>query len=89
MAQTLIETRCKQGKLIITDQSIRIELGQLKQQSLLRSALTGIDAIMGAPSIFGMGGGTNLTFHGQGGDRLQADLVKPGIAQEIKSMLGY
>lgn len=85
----LIKTRCKQGMLIITEQAIRIELGQFKQQSLARSALTGIDVKMGAPSILGMGGGTNLVFHGQGGERLQADLVKPNIAREIKSLLGY
>lgn len=84
-----IRTRCKQGFLIVTDQAIKIELGQLNQQSLARSALTGIDAAMGMPSVFGLGGGTNLVFHGKGGERLQADLVKPNIAKEIKSKLGY
>lgn len=84
-----IRTRCKQGTLIVTDQTIKIELGQLKQQSLDRSALTGIDAAIGVPSVFGLGGGTNLVFRGKGGERLHADLVKPNIAKEIKSMLGY
>lgn len=84
-----IRTRCKQGMLIITDQQIRIELGQLKQQSLSRAALTGVDAVMGAPSVFGLGGGTNLVFHGQGAERLQADLVKPNVAREIRSALGF
>lgn len=81
----LIETRCKQGKLIITDQRVRVELGQLKQQSLSRSALTGVDSAIGVPSVLGMGGGTNLTFHGSGGERLHADLVKPKVAREIKT----
>lgn len=85
----LIRTGCTQGKLIITEDSIRIELGTLKQESLARSALTGIEARAGYPSIFGFGGGTNLVFHGQGGERLHANLVRPNIAREIKSMLGY
>jgi hypothetical protein len=84
-----IRTRCKQGTLIITDQQIRVELGQIRQQTLSRSALTGIDSTMGMISVFGMGGGTNLVFHGQGAERLHADLVKPNIAREIKSALGF
>lgn len=84
-----IKTRCKQGSLIVTDQDIRVELGPFKQQILSRSALTGIEATMAVPSLFGMGGATNLVFHGQGTERLHADLVKPNIAREIKSMLGF
>lgn len=83
----LFRSRCKQGTLIVTDQQIRVELGQLKQQSLSRSSLTGVDSNLAIPSLFGMGGGTNLTFHGQGGERLHADLVKPNIAREIVSLL--
>lgn len=83
-----IRTRCKQGTLIITDTQIRVELGQLRQQTLARASLTGVDAVMAVPSVFGMGGGTNLVFHGQGAERLQADLVKPNVAREIVSLLG-
>jgi hypothetical protein len=84
-----IRTRCAQGTLIVTNESIRIELGKLRQQSLARSALTGIESGMAAPSVFGLGGGTNLIFHGKGGERLQANFVNPGKAEEIKRMLGY
>jgi len=83
-----IRTRCTQGKLIVNDQYIRIELGQLKQQTLLRSALTAIDSKMAFPSIFGFGA-TNLIFHGQGVERLQANFVKTSVARDIKSMLGF
>lgn len=55
----LVRIRCKQGTLIITDNQIRVELGQLKQQTLSRSALTGIDSQLAVPSVFGMGGGTS------------------------------
>ncbi len=86
----LIRTRCKQGTLIITDEYIRTELpGGVQQHTLYRTALTGIDSQMGAPSLFGLGGGTNLVFHGQGGEELRADLVKPSVAKEIVGMLQH
>lgn len=86
----LLRTKCTQGTLIITDQAIIIELGKdgsVRQQTLLRSALTGVESKMGVISVFGMGGGTNLVFHGQGLERLHANLVKPSVAKEIVSLL--
>ena len=89
----LIRTRCKQGKLIVTDEYIRVELTagswNINQQTIYRTSLTGIDSKMVLPAIFGMGGGTNLVFHGQGAERLHADLVKPKVAQEIISLLQH
>jgi hypothetical protein len=89
----LIRTRCKQGQLVITDDYIRVELKipllGTNQQTIYRSALTGIDSNVAVPSIFGMGGGVNLLFHGQGIERLHADLVKPKVAQEIIDMLQH
>lgn len=83
----LLRTKCAQGKLIITDQAIRVELGQIKQQTLARSSLTGVDMIMAYPNIFGLGR-TNIVFHGQGAERLQASMVPTNMAREIKSLLG-
>jgi hypothetical protein len=86
----LFNTRCTQGKLIITETMIIVELGKegsLKQHTLARSALTGIDSKQVVPAIFGKGGGVNLVFRGQGMDRVQADLVNPGIAKEIVKTL--
>lgn len=89
----LIRTRCTQGTLIITEDYIRVELKVpitgSKQQTILRSALTGIDSKVAVPSVLGMGGGTNLVFHGQGVERLHADLVKPKVAQEIIGLLQH
>ncbi len=87
----LIRTRCTQGTLIITDEYIRVELGGpfAKQQTLYRSSLTGVDSQVGAPSVFGLGGGVNLTFHGTGVERLHANLVKPKVAQEIIGLLQH
>ena len=87
MAQELIRTHCKQGKLVITDEYIRVELGSLRQSTLFRSMLTGIDSTMAVPSVFGVGGGTNLVFHGQGAELLRADLVNPKMAQQIVDLL--
>ncbi len=37
----------------------------------------------------GFGGGTNLVFHVQGAERLEADFVKPKVAQEIVGLLQH
>jgi hypothetical protein len=84
----LARVRCKQGMLIITEQHISIELGKLRGRSIARSALTGIDSQLVIPSLFGLGGGTNLTFYA-GAERLVAELVKPSQASNIKRLLGY
>jgi hypothetical protein len=87
----IIETRCTQGKLIVTDEFVRVQLGGpfSRQQTLYRSSLTGVDAHVGVPSVFGLGGGTNLVFHGQGAERLHANMVKKKVAQEIVGMLQH
>jgi hypothetical protein len=87
--EKLIETRCKQGKLIITDQDIRVKLGPLRESTLPRSSLSSIDTAMAVPAIFGLGGGTNLLFHGQGAQVVRADLVKTTKARAILVLLGY
>jgi hypothetical protein len=66
-----------------------VELGRLRQQVLTRGSLTGINYKQMIPSLFGWGGAATLIFHGQGAERLQVDLVKPKIAQEIMKLLGY
>src|SRR5260221_2316024 len=85
--QELIRTRCKQGQLVITDETITIELKlgglQIKQQTLYRSSLVGIDSKLRAMSFFGLGGGINLVFRAQGAGMLIAELVKPKEAQDI------
>lgn len=82
----LIKTRCTQGHLVITETMIIVELGKegsLRQHTLARAALTGIDSRQVVPAIFGKGGGVNLVFRGQGMDRVHADLVNPGEAKKI------
>jgi len=83
----LFRARCTGGNLIITETTISVELGQIKSESMLRSSLSSVDSKLAVPSLFGLGGGTNLTFIGRGGERLHANLVKPKVAQEIVRLL--
>lgn len=78
----ILRTRCKQGKLIII-----VELGNLRSETMLRSAFVGLDSKMAVPSVLGLGGGTNLIFHGQGNQDIHADLVPPKEAEKIQALL--
>lgn len=87
----LIRTRCAQGKLIITNNKIAVELTTfgkvMKSQILLRSSLTSIDSKVAVFPILGIGGGMNLTFHGKGRETLKAELVPFKEAQAVLSLL--
>jgi hypothetical protein len=83
----LVSTRCTGGKLILTDTMISVELGQLRSQTMSREAFSSLDYKLAAPSVFGLGGGINLTFHGKGGEKLHANMVKPVIADKIRTLL--
>jgi hypothetical protein len=87
----LICTRCTQGKLIITNNRIMIELSgfgrTFKSQILLRSSLASVESKVAVMSLFGMGGGVNLIFYGKGGEVLNANLVSPKDAKEIITLL--
>jgi len=85
---SILSARCKQGRLIITDDQIRIE-NAARQQAMPRSMLTAVAHELKWPSIFGLGGAATLIFHGQGGASIQADLVPPKKAQEVLRLLGY
>ncbi len=87
----ILSTRCKQGKLIITNISIIVELssfiGNLRSETMMRSSFVDLDTKLAVPSLFGKGGGVNLTFHGQGNKVIHADLVKPEDAKRIQAIL--
>ena len=87
----LIRSRCTQGKLIVTNKKIAIELTSfgkvLKSQILLRSSLTSIDSKLAVLPVLGMGGGMNLTFHGKGREVLKAELIPLKEAQEVLALL--
>ena len=75
----LIKTRCGQGHLIITDTHIIVERMGISH-SQPRSASTTLDMkwkLMGY----------TLVFHGAGGERLKASLVKGKDARAIKALL--
>jgi len=82
----LLKTRCKQGMLVITETAIIVELSglgkTLKSETLMRSAFTDID--VKKPLLLAT---ANLTFHGQGGKVLHADLVKADDAKKAVALL--
>lgn len=86
---TEITARCKQGKLVVSDTMIKVQLGDWREQSMQRSMLVGIDSKLVVPAVFGFGGGVDLVFRGQGTEVIEAGLVQPKIAKKIKAMLGY
>ncbi len=83
----ILRTRCKQGQLIITDTHIIVELGNLQSQTMLRSAFVGMDSKQIVPSLFGMGGGVDLAFRGQGVSTVYASFVPPRAARKVQALL--
>lgn len=87
----LFNVRCAQGRLIITDQAIIIELGKggsIRQQTLAKSACTGVESKRTMMPFFGLTkGASTLIFHGQGLERLQADMVETPTANAIVALL--
>ncbi|HEX6557093.1 MAG TPA: hypothetical protein VF026_30300 [Ktedonobacteraceae bacterium] len=79
----LITARCTQGKLTITDTHILIErIG--KSQSMPRSSFTGVDMKLALWLIMSS---YTLTFHGAGGERLKASMVRGKDAKRIRNIL--
>jgi hypothetical protein len=84
----LVKTRCQQGKLIITETHIIVELGHLKSTMLARSSFTTLEMGMAMfPLPFIYEGASNLIFHGAGGERLKATMVKTKEAKAIRMLL--
>lgn len=83
----LVNTRCTGGRLILTDTVISVELFNLRSETLAREAFSSLDYRLVSPSFFGLGGGCNLVFHGKGGERLHANMVKPILAKKIRTIL--
>lgn len=82
MQENIIKTRCTQGWLILDEQGLHIE-GPRVNQSLSRGLITNYRTRQEVPSIFGMGGGVELTVQERGGNTLQANMVKPKDAEKI------
>jgi hypothetical protein len=84
----LVKTRCQQGKLIVNETHIIVELYNLKSTMLARESFTGMDMKLAMfPIPFIMDGASNLMFHGKGGERLKATMVKTKEAKAIRVLL--
>lgn len=84
-----IKTRCKQGWLTVSDTMITVQLADLNSHSMPRNQLVGLDSTVAVPSLFGLGGGQNLVFRGQGTMVIEAGFVATKDAKQIKKLLGY
>jgi hypothetical protein len=83
----LINTRCSQGKLIITETHIITELSNLKSTMLARSAFTALDMKLKMFPLPFIDGLSDLTFHGAGGEIVKAGAVKSKEAKKIRMLL--
>jgi hypothetical protein len=85
----IITARCKQGKLVVTEQAVTVEFLFVRSQSISRRNLTGVSSKIMAYPLFGFGGGADLIFHGAGGEIMRADWVNWKKSREILSVLGF
>lgn len=85
----LFNTKCAQGRLIITDQFIQIQRPMnMGQQTMLRTSFVGVDSRVTVFPFFKLTkGASTLIFKGQGLEVLQADVVETPTAREIVAML--
>ena len=79
------------GKLTVTEQSIQIERPSFpkpKMQSVFRAAIVGIDhKVIAKPALFSKGG-VNVTFHIQGGERVEVHMVPYEAAKALLAQFG-
>ena len=80
----LIKTRCGQGHLIITDESIIVQRPGISH-SIARASFTGMD--MKTTLWAGPWSWYTLIFHGAGVERLKASLVMQRDARAIRALL--
>jgi hypothetical protein len=78
----MIRTRCTDGWLVLSDHMISIE-GPRINQSLSRADITNVATRLQVPSVFGFGGGVELTVYEKGGNHLKARMVNPKQAKRI------
>ena len=85
---TLLSVSTGSGKLTITEQSVVLDIpGGRKSEQMARTLITSVDAHKLMPSLFGMGGGSDITIHTSDGRKLTLRFVKPKDADAILRLL--
>jgi hypothetical protein len=79
----LINTLCSGGRLIVTENSVIIKLGNIKEEALPRAGLT-VSSKMGGGSIIGT---RTMTFQSQGGKPVTVRNVAKKKADQIVALL--
>lgn len=85
MQHELFNVVCKQGRLIITKDTISIVFGE-KRSQIYRTALTGIESKVTSPKFLWSPGTTKIVFHA-GIEHLEASMIRTNIANEILAEL--
>ena len=81
----LFNVVCKQGKLIITKDTIAIVFGN-KRSQIYRQALTGIESKVTSPKFLWSPGTTKIIFH-TGTEHLEASMIRTPVANEVLAEL--
>lgn len=85
---TLYEARTGSGKVTITESSVTIDApGGRKSETVPRAAIARIDAKTVMASLFGIGGGRELTIHTNDGRKVVIRLIKPKDAAAMLALL--
>jgi hypothetical protein len=86
----LVNARCVQGRLIITETAIIVRrniLGRVDTKTLPRKVFTSLESKTTVPSVFGKGGAATLIFHGMGAEAMKVTSVPLKDAQKIEDIL--
>lgn len=89
MSDQTLKTRSKQGSVLVTSRTLTVKLLGQGETTITRDAITGIETKTVVPSILGMGGGADVTFHLNSGKLLKLEMVPPKDASQIKTLLGF
>ena len=86
----LVNARCQQGRLILTDKAIITKLdmlGTYNVNTLPRENCTRREMKTVVMSVFGLGGTMNMIFHGRGSEHMKATMVPSKQARKIADIL--
>jgi hypothetical protein len=86
----LINARCVQGRLILTETAIIVRrniLGRIDTKTLPRKVFTSLESKTTVPSVFGMGGAATMIFHCMGAEHMKVTSVPLKEAEQIADIL--
>lgn len=86
----LLRVRCKQGKLVIYEDRVSIELKSIftnTAQTLFLNQITGVQVVTKITSVLGMGGANDVIVYGTGNQKLEASLVGGKDSKQVEQII--